>query len=236
MGNQKTRLEAGANRADRNLKKLNSAIASILHHARAHRDLNAYEYVLTALHAAERIVNELRKLARITGKPSAVIDVENIMAEEIPVEMGYTREGWFHLRFPRMLPKKEEGSAEYVRGFIYPAVKRYFRDAAYTRRFSKCVVIFRHVYDETCPENEARDHDNIELNMVIDTLAIYVMEDDSAFKCRHYYYSVPGPYDHTEVYVIPQEDWLTWVQNEAEIPGTGMEIVEDTSIFEEKHM
>lgn len=236
MPNQKTRLEAGAKRADRNLKKLNASIVSVLHLSRCHRDLEAYQYILPGLHAAERIVNELRKLARVTGNPSAVMDVESIMTEEIPVEMGYTREGWFHLRFPRMLPKKEEGSAEYVRGFLYPAVSRFFRDTSYVRRFGRCVVIFRHVYDEACPENEARDHDNIELNMIIDTIAIYTMEDDSAFKCRHYYYSVPGPYDHTEVYVIPEEDLLTWVQNEASIPGSGMQIEKDTSFLAEKQV
>ena len=235
MSNEKTRLEAGANRAFRNLKKLTAALTTVLHLARTHRDLEAYEHILAAEVAAERVVNELRKLARVTGRPSAVMDVEQIMAEEIPVEMGYTKEGWFHLRFPRMLPKKEEGSAEYIRGFLYPAMRRYFQNAEYTRRFGKCIVIFRHVYDENCPENEARDHDNIELNMVIDTLAIYVMEDDGPRKCRHEYFSVPGPYDHTEVYVVPLEDKMIWFQNEDLIPGTGMEIEKDTSFLGENH-
>ena len=115
-------------------------------------------------------------------------------------------------------------------------MSRYFREAEYTRRFSECVVIFRHVYDEACPENQLRDHDNIELNMVIDTIAIYVMEDDTPLKCRHYYLSAPGPEDHTEVYVVPLTDWLTWVQRENEIPGTGMEIEKDTSFLMEYHM
>lgn len=231
MSNEKSRLEAGANRAFRNLKKLTAALSTVLHLARTHRDLEAYEHILAAEVAAERIVNELRKLARVTGRPSAVMDVEQIMAEEIPVEMGFTKEGWFYLRFPRMLPKKEEGSAEYIRGFLYPAMRRYFQNAEYTRRFAECVVIFRHVYDENCPENEARDHDNIELNMVIDTLAIFVMEDDGAHKCEHHYCSAKGPYDHTEVYVIPEEDHKQWIEMKKTIPGTGMMIEKDTSFL-----
>ena len=236
MTEEKTRLEAGAQRLNKHMKKLTASVASILHFARIHKDLRAYEYILAAEEVAERIVIELRKLARVTGNPRAVMDVECIMAKEIPVEMGYTKEGWFHLRFPRMLPKKEGGSAEYVRGFLYPAIGRYFRTAEYFRRFSRCTVIFRHVFDETCPENWKRDHDNIELNMVVDTIAVHVMEDDAAQKCRHVYYSVPGPDDHTEVYVIPDEDWQKWVMNENNIPGTGMQIEEDTSFLNQMHM
>ena len=236
MSNDKTRMEAGAGRVNRNLKKLNASVASLLSLARAHRDLDTYEHILDAERFTARIEMELRKLAKVSGRPTAVKDIEAILAEEIPVEMGYTREGWFHLRFPRLLPKKEGGSAEFVRGFLYPAVSRYFREVEYTRRFSECVVIFRHVYDEACPENQLRDHDNIELNMVIDTIAIYVMEDDTPLKCRHYYLSAPGPEDHTEVYVVPLTDWPTWVQKENEIPGTGMEIEKDTSFLMEYHM
>ena len=235
MPKEKTRLEAGAQRVNRNLKKLNASVESILHLARTHRDLEAYELILSAEQAAERIVNELRKRAKVTGRPTAVMDVESIMEEEIPVEMGYTKEGWFHLKFPRMLPKKESGSAEYIRGFLYPAVRRYFKDAEYTRRFSKCVVIFRHVYDEACPENEARDHDNIELNMVIDTLAIYVMEDDGPLKCEHHYCSAPGPNDHTEVYIVPEDEHNKWIEMKKTIPGAGMEIEKDTSFLVENH-
>lgn len=235
MSTQKSRFEAGVHRVNRHLKKVNSAVTAMLYFARMHKDLEAYDDTMKAEQAAEKLVNELRKLVKVSGRPSAVMDVETIMEEEIPVEMGYTEEGWFHLRFPRMLPKKEGGSAEYVRGFLYPAVNRYFRNAEYSRRFSDCVVIFRHVYDENCPENQARDHDNIELNMVIDTIAIYVMEDDTPFKCRHYYYSVAGPYDHTEVYVVPLSDWKLWVDREDSIPGEGMRIEKDTSFLAEKN-
>ena len=51
-----------------------------------------------------------------------------------------------------------------------------------------------------------------------------------------HYLSAPGPEDHTEVYVVPLTDWLTWVQRENEIPGTGMEIEKDTSFLMEYHM
>lgn len=232
----KSRLEAGVSRVNRNLKHLNTSVAMAMQLASSHKDLDTYDHILAAEQVAERIVIDLRKLAKVTGKPSGAKNVEAIMAEEIPVEMGYTREGWFHLRFPRMLPKKETGSAEYVRDFLYPAVKRYFQNTAYTRRFGDCMVVFRHVYAEDCPENRFRDHDNIELNMVIDTIAIYVMEDDSPMKCRHLYFSVPGSEDHTEVYVVPIEDKDLWNQIEDDIPGTGMEIEKDTSFLGEIHM
>ena len=63
MSNDKTRMEAGAGRVNRNLKKLNASVASLLSLARAHRDLDTYEHILDAERFTARIEMELRKLA-----------------------------------------------------------------------------------------------------------------------------------------------------------------------------
>ena len=48
-------------------------------------------------------------------------------------------------------------------------------------------MIFRHVYDRNRPEREYRDHDNIELNTVVDAIAMFFLVDDTPLECRHYY-------------------------------------------------
>ena len=57
---------------------------------------------------AEALALCYRAIPTYTGLPYAKKEVERIMSEEVPVEIGFTDEGWFCVRFPRMLPKKEK--------------------------------------------------------------------------------------------------------------------------------
>ena len=91
------------------------------------------------------------------------MDTDNLIALCIPVEIGFTVEGWFSLRLPMLLPKKAEGSADYIRSFLYPAMREFFMEKEPVR-FKDCVLIYRHVYDRFRPERQKRDHDNIEIN------------------------------------------------------------------------
>ena len=49
--------------------------------------------------------------------------------------------------------------------------------------------------------------------MVVDAVALFVMEDDGARRCQHYYYSSSGDDNATEVFVVPEDqfiDFLRW--------------------------
>ena len=59
-----------------------------------------------------------------------------------------------------------------------------------------------------------RDHDNIEVNMVSDIVAMYVLADDCPSVCSHYYCSAAGEEDRTTVYVVPKQDFPKWLQEE----------------------
>ena len=84
------------------------------------------------------------------GSPSAKKAVEQIMQDEIQVEIGFTEDGWFSLRIPRLLPRKErdKGSVEYIRGFLGPAMQRFFNEE-FPVRYDDCVIIYRNIYDST---------------------------------------------------------------------------------------
>ena len=157
----------------------------------------AYEVALRLEDVAERMTLLTRALPAYSGNPHAAQAVETIMDRSIPVDIGFTAEGWFSLRFPLLLPKKEEGSASYVRAFLYPAIRDFFLGKP-PARYENCVLIYRHVYSKERPERRRRDHDNIEVNMVSDIVALYVMEDDGAASCRHYYCSAAGQEERTE--------------------------------------
>lgn len=66
-----------------------------------------YEVALRVADIAERIVLLARALPAYTGHPLAAHEVENLMQINIPVEIGFTAEGWFSVRLPLLLPKKK---------------------------------------------------------------------------------------------------------------------------------
>lgn len=189
----------------------------------------AYEAALRLEEISEKLVLFTRRLPAYTGSPVAEAAVENCMAESIPVEIGFTVEGWFALRIPALLPKKASGSANYVRSFLYPAMRRFFQ-AQPPVRYRDCVLVYRHVYGRDRPERRYRDHDNIEVNMVSDIVALYVMPDDSPKVCSHYYCSVSGADDRTEVYVVPKEDFPLWLVTERAAPDKEVKLYETQRI------
>ena len=178
-----------------------------------------------------KLFNLGNSLPAMSGDPAADNERNAIIAEEIPVEMGFTEEGWFLARIPMLLPKKDGGNVDHLRTMLYPAFRRYFNERPVDEKFSKCVLIYRHVYDQERSERQYRDHDNIELNFVTDTVALYVMEDDAPLKCEHFHCSAAGSEERTEVYVVPQTDFMKWYGIHFEIPDEGMKIVDSGALI-----
>ena len=189
-----------------------------------HRE-DALEKSVAAARISEGVALKTRALPAHTGHPRAGAMVQSVIAEAIPVEIGFTEQNWFYLRIPILLPRKEKSSRSYIRGFLYPALER-FVAAREQIRFRNCVMIFRHVYDRNRPEREYRDHDNIELNTVVDAIAMFFLVDDTPMECRHYYCSTAGDTERTEVYLVPRPDFPQWLAMEKDPPKirqTGLE-------------
>ena len=108
---------------------------------------------VTAAKISEGVALKTRALPAHTGHPQADAMVQNVIEEAVPVEMGFTEEGWFLLRMPILLPRKEKSSRSYLRGFLYPALEKFSRGKE-KFRYRNCVLIFRHVYDSNRPERE----------------------------------------------------------------------------------
>ncbi|MBD5583650.1 MAG: hypothetical protein HDQ88_01005 [Clostridia bacterium] len=100
---------------------------------------------------------------------------------------------------------------------------KFFRDKK-PKLQKDCVLIYRHVYHSTFPERQMLDYDNIEINMVTDILASYVLRDDGPSVCRHYYCSAKGTENRCEVYVVPQTDFEKWLKAEKKMPDEGINL------------
>lgn len=186
----------------------------------------AYRESLKLEEIAERLVLVARTLPAYTGFPFAAKEVKQVISACVPVQMGFTAEGWFCLLIPALLPKKEAGSADYIRSFLYPAMQDFFRGQPPVR-YEDCVLAYRHVYDHRRPVRRRRDHDNIETNMVSDILALYLLPDDGPAVCSHYACSTAGPEDRTEVYVVPQKDFPRWLAAEKFMPEKGVRLYQN---------
>lgn len=193
----------------------------------------ALEKSVTAARISESIALKTRALPAYTGHPQAEVMAKKALEEAVPVEMGFTEEGWFCLRMPILLPRKEKSSRSYLRGFLYPALECFTYEKSKIR-YRNCVLIFRHVYDRNRPEREYRDHDNIELNTVVDAIAIFFLVDDTPLECRHYYCSASGEKEMTEVYIVPRADFESWLDMEKEPEKLRKKLYENLSETAEK--
>lgn len=206
-------------------KTLRARIAAMEYYIDEEDRESYFQQALLIEECAEQLTLAARTLPSYIGHPDAEGQVEAILKQEIPVEIGYTKEGWFSVRIPMLLPKKSKGSTDYIRSFLYPAMRDFFVEKPPVR-YREAVLIYRHVYDRRRPERQMRDHDNIEINMVSDIVAMYVMLDDGPAVCAHYYCSAAAEQERTEVYVVPKGDFPTWLSGEAAMPDGGVELYE----------
>lgn len=161
---------------------------------------------------SEKIVNNARLLPVASGFPNAKnIVVDNIIKES-NVLVEYLNKNWFHLNFPALLPKKEQGNPSYIRATVQSALKLFFKNNPKREIQNDCIIIFQHNYNKERPEREYRDHDNIELNSIVDLVALYLLVDDSPMKCKHFYCSKVSDHDSTDVFLIPSKDFICWLK------------------------
>ena len=206
-------------------KTLRARIAAMEYYLDEEDRGSYFQQALLIEECAEQLTLAARTLPSYIGHPDAETQVEAILKQEIPVEIGYTKEGWFSVRIPMLLPKKSKGSTDYIRSFLYPAMRDFFVEKPPVR-YREAVLIYRHVYDRRRPERQMRDHDNIEINMVSDIVAMYVMPDDGPAVCAHYYCSAAAEQERTEVYVVSKGDFPTWLSGEAAMPDGGVKLYE----------
>ncbi|MCL2776247.1 MAG: DUF6100 family protein [Oscillospiraceae bacterium] len=175
--------------ADKQLQKTQESMEAMKQNIRNGDIEGAYSSALYFADAAEKLTLTARQLPAYTGNPQAQYLCERIAADNIPVRIGFTEEKWFSVVIPALLPKKQKGSVNYIRDFLYAAMSEFIRGKQPVR-YTDCVLIFRHIYKRDRPEWQYRDHDNIEVNMVADIIALYTLFDDSPFHCSHWQFSL----------------------------------------------
>jgi len=144
------------------------------------------------------------------GTPRADEKMEDITIETMKIKMGFTKEGWFLLKIPALLPKKNKEASIFISNVVASAMRRFFKGKD-IELYENCVMIYRHVYHHDRPERRYRDHDNVEQKAITDVITIHLLPDDAPLLCELHSCSTSGHKDETQVFVVPQGEYINWL-------------------------
>lgn len=172
--------------------------------------LNYEEVSTDAAIRAERMACSLRSLiyaANIVPKATLMKKTAQVHGITIIQENGMVA-----ITLPGLLPKKRKpGRTSFLTDPLYYALETYVAENEITK-FSDCVICFSHVYDQELSAIRVRDYDNMECKMIQDTIAAFLMVDDSGLLCDTYHTTEPGPADCTIVTLMACGQFPEWLK------------------------
>lgn len=190
------------------LKQLHSKLARLLEKGDEQLSImDRAENDLQIQMTSEQISNIARLLPTYLNPNGTELVIEQI-AEALEITYSYVDEV-FRAEIPSLLPKKEKGSARWIRASVQSTLREYIAKTGMKPLVGNYVVLFEHVYSRK--DRQMRDHDNIELNVVMDSIALFLLVDDSPQYAHHHYLSRYGEKDMTVVHLIPQERFISYL-------------------------
>lgn len=201
---------------DNQLKKINKILKdfnkSINIINQVEHSLNFQQILEESFHLAkisENLTEHVRLLPSFTGYNKSQEEIEKIIIEN-NVSVSCSNDV-IHIKMNSLLPKKENERAGYIRTNLIVALKHYCENNNVEIITEPVVVVFKHNYSDK--HRMWRDHDNVEINVVMDALALYFLSDDTSKSCDHFYFSSPSDYDNTDIYIIKQTKFHKWLSD-----------------------
>ena len=192
-----------------NLSRLNSNVRA-MDSVDIQRYPENYECMSTeAALRAERITCQLRNLLYAsTGLRRTEYLVKAGEAHGIEISYG---EGVLEIAMPRLLPKRKgKQSSIFLIDPLHAAMGQYIKGHQLPR-FRDCVVCISHVYSHGLPDWCLLDYDNLQQKQILDTIAMYVMADDSGLLCDAYNTTELGDKDGTRIYIMEKRCFAGWL-------------------------
>jgi len=111
--------------------------------------------------------------------------------------------------FPGLLPHRKHRDRGFITVPLARALKKYVSEHPNFDRKTKAEVCIVHTYGRN-RVHFARDHDNIEMKAVMDTIATYLLAGDSCWHINLHHYGDVGDSDYTSIYIVPPNRFLDW--------------------------
>lgn len=171
---------------------------------------NYEELSLDAARRAERIACSLRNLiyaADLVPKPvlmEAAAQLHGISIKHTQVSVEIT--------LPGLMPKRTKRiNTTFLTDPLYASLEAYTRKQILPH-FTECVVCFSHVYDKSLSDRRVRDYDNLECKQLLDTVAGFLMTDDSGLFCDAYHTTEFGLQDCTILTIMEKSCFPEWLK------------------------
>ena len=120
-------------------------------------------------------------------------------------------DGILEVAMPRLLPKKKtRQSSLFLIDPLHAVLGQYIKEHPLPR-FRECVVCISHVYDHELPDWCLLDYDNLQQKQILDTIALYVMADDSGLLCDAYNTTELGEQNGTRIYIMEKSRFAGWL-------------------------
>lgn len=122
------------------------------------------------------------------------------------------QDGMYEIILPGLMPKRKstKGTA-YLVDPLMAALERHVQKHGIVR-FPHSTVCFIMVYDRALPEQRIRDYDNLELKVVLDAVAAFLMDSDGGLLCDAYHSTELGETDCTRVFVMDSRIYPQWYE------------------------
>ena len=160
---------------------------------------------------AERIACQMRNLVyQSSPDRRGVYMKEAAKAQGIQIQQT---PDFIAITLPGLLPKRKQ---HVNAAFLHEPLNYVLQDYMATHSlplYQECVVCFSQIYDQAGPFQRIRDYDNLEFKQLLDTIASYIMVDDSGLFCDSYHTTELGETDYTVIYVMGKSYFPQWLQN-----------------------
>lgn len=179
-------------------------------------DIQAYadkyeELSISAALRSERITCQLRNLVYTTtdtGKKDYLKQAAAVQGIKISFSNSV-----LSITMPGLLPKRKlRTNTAFLHEPLNLALQTYVAEHSIPL-YKRCVVCFSQIYDQSLSLQRIRDYDNLEFKQILDTIASYVLVDDTGLFCDSYHTTELGNYDHTVIFVMEPEIFPGWLKD-----------------------
>jgi len=180
---------------------------------------NYEELSMDAAQRAEKVACSLRNLIFAANLADRRLLMENVAAVHgIMVRQEGER---VIITLPGLMPKrKKRVNTTFLTEPLYACLEKYQKENELLQ-FTECVVCFAHVYDRKLSARCVRDYDNLECKQIIDTVAGFIMVDDSGIFCDAYHTTEFGDKDCTILTIMDKKEFPVWIK---EMEAAGKQI------------
>ena len=204
-------LSSRLSRIEEEIPKLSNTISAIKITDTGTYGKNYEELSMDAAQRAERIACSLRNLifaANLIPKPALMVAV----SKEHGITITHSTDRVV-ITLPGLMPKRTKRiNTTFLTDPLHASLDAYTKEHTLPH-FTECVVCFSHIFDRNLSARRVRDYDNLECKQLLDTVATFLMTDDSGLFCDAYHTTELGDKDCTMLTIMEKRAFPDWLKD-----------------------